>query len=133
MAEQLTVGQIESALKAKAGNIAAAAKTLGVARSTLYRRIEKSPGLQDVLTDAREELVDIAESALRKEVLGGNITAIIFTLKTQGKNRGYVERVQNEVTGADGGPIKVTDGLTDDERSARIAALFDAARARRTG
>lgn len=94
MAEQLTVGQIESALKAKAGNIAAAAKALGVARSTLYRRIEKSPGLQDVLTDAREELVDIAESALRKEVLEGNITAIIFTLKTQGKGRGYVERIE---------------------------------------
>lgn len=133
MAARLTVQQIEEALKAKAGNIAAAARDLGVARTTIYRQIERSVGLQELLTDTREELVDIAESALRREVLNGNITAIIFTLKTQGKARGYVERVQNELTGADGGAIKVTDGLTDDERSARIAALFDAARARRTG
>lgn len=94
MAARLTVQQIEEALKAKAGNIAAAARDLGVARTTIYRQIEKSPGLQELLTDTREELVDIAESALRREVLNGNITAIIFTLKTQGKGRGYVERIE---------------------------------------
>lgn len=41
--------------------------------------------------------------------------------------------VQQEVSGKDGGAIEVNDGLTDAERSARIAAIFDAARARRTG
>lgn len=91
----LTNAQIEHALKLKAGNIAAAAREMGVSRSTLNRRIAGSPGLREFVYDAREELVDIAESALKREVLGGNITAIIFTLKTQGKQRGYVERVEN--------------------------------------
>ena len=103
----LTVKQAEDALKKTAGNVMAAARALGVSRSTLYRKISESAALQEVLTDAREELVDIAESALRKEVLNGNITAIIFTLKTQGKERGYVER--QELTGRDGeqlqGPV----------------------------
>jgi hypothetical protein len=102
----LTVKQAEDALKKTAGNVMAAARALGVSRSTLYRKIGESAALQEVLTDTREELVDIAESALRKEVLGGNITAIIFTLKTQGKDRGYVER--QEVSGKDGKPIEIT-------------------------
>jgi len=104
---RLTSAQIEQALQAKAGNIAAAARELGVARSTIYRRIEKSAHLRSILVDAREELVDIAESALRREVLSGNITAIIFTLKTLGKERGYVERYQAEHTGIGGGPVRV--------------------------
>jgi len=100
----LTVAQIEAALKQAAGNVTYAAKSLSVSRTTLYRRINNSAVLAKVLTDSREELVDIAESALRKEVLAGNITAIIFTLKTQGKSRGYVER--QEHTGAGGGAIE---------------------------
>ena len=42
---------------------------------------------------------------------------------------------RKEITGKDGGPIetKNVDGVTDDERVARIAALLDEARARRTG
>lgn len=84
----------------------AAARQLGIARSTLYRKIEANPELQELLIDTREELIDLAESALRKEVLQGNIAAIIFTLKTQGKGRGYIER--HEHVGSPGAaPIEV--------------------------
>lgn len=40
-----------------------------------------------------------------------------------------------EMTGADGGPIKTKDEnvISDEERLARLAALLDAARTRRTG
>lgn len=92
---RLTAAQIENALRAKAGNVAAAARELQVSRSTLYRRINASAALRDLLADAREELVDIAESALRKQVIEGNTTAIIFALKTLGKQRGYVERTES--------------------------------------
>ena len=97
MGSKLTVGKITEALKATSGNISAAARALGVTRNGLYYHINKSVTLQQLLTDTREELVDIAESALRREVLDGNITAIIFTLKTQGKARGYVERQEHQV------------------------------------
>jgi len=113
----LTVEQVEHALKQTAGNVSSAARALGVSRTTLYNKINASTTLQQALTEYREELVDIAESALRREVLNGNITAIIFTLKTQGKERGYVERTQTEVSGKDGGAVEVRvtglEGLSD--------------------
>ncbi|HQM65783.1 MAG TPA: helix-turn-helix domain-containing protein [Anaerolineaceae bacterium] len=102
---RITDKQIEHAIKQTAGNVSQAAKALQVSRTTVHKRIAKSEKLREVLRDTREELIDIAESALRREVLDGNITAIIFTLKTQGKARGYVER--QEVTGADGGAVIV--------------------------
>jgi transposase-like protein len=101
----LTITQIEHAIKQTAGNVSQMARELGVSRSTVNRRIADNPKLKQLLEDEREELVDIAESSLRREVVLGNITAIIFTLKTQGKSRGYVER--QEFTGANGGAIEV--------------------------
>jgi predicted regulator of amino acid metabolism with ACT domain len=105
--KRLTVEQIETALKKKAGNIAQAAKELGVERNTVYAHIKSSPTLQTVLQNTREELVDIAESALLRGVLDGNMTAIIWTLKASpaAKARGWSER--QELTGADGGAVTV--------------------------
>lgn len=102
----LTVEQLEHAIRQTAGNISQAAKALGVSRSTVNRRVAESATLKQLVLDTREELVDIAESALRREVLGGNITAIIFTLKTQGKERGYVER--QEWAGVKDKPIVIS-------------------------
>lgn len=106
-----TVAQIDEALKAKAGNVTAAASALGASRSTIYNQINASPTLKQALVDYRESLVDIAESALRKGVLEGNMTAIIFTLKTVGKDRGYVERSQYEHSKPGGGDLFDFDGL----------------------
>ena len=44
--------------------------------------------------------------SLRRAIVGGEGWAVALTLKTLGKDDGYVERVQNEVTGADGGPVQ---------------------------
>lgn len=43
----------------------------------------------------------------------------------------YGEKIHQELTGKDGGPIKYD--TPDEERAARLAALLDAARARRAG
>lgn len=112
--KRLTIQQIEDALTKTAGNISQAAKALGVNRNTLYNRINKSAQLATVLQNTREELVDIAESALRREVLNGNMTAIIWTLKASpaAKARGWSER--QEVTGADGSAITVKVVYDDD-------------------
>ncbi len=78
------------------GNVAGAAKTFAVHRSSLQELIGKTPALQQVLRDAREGMKDHAESALYNAVIAGEAWAVCFFLKTQGKDRGYVERQEVE-------------------------------------
>ena len=105
MAEKYTTAQIIEALREKHGNMAAAARFLNCSRNTISRYIKKYPTVQAVADEERETLIDFAENQLFKQVQDGNITAIIFTLKTIGKHRGYVER--QEVTGAEGKALTI--------------------------
>ena len=93
------------------GNISSIARRLGVTRATAYSYKERWKTVEDAINDEREAMLDFTENQLFKQVQDGNITAIIFTLKTLGKNRGYVER--REVTGKDGDPITIVNW--DDE------------------
>ena len=95
------------ALTAAGGLVTSAAKRLGCAPKTVYRYIERFPALKDVLGEARESSVDLAESKLMEAINAGNLTAIIFFLKTQGKSRGYSERSEFGHTTA-GEPFKFT-------------------------
>lgn len=68
-------------------------------RNTVYTWIESYATAQQALQNARESALDNAESILYKKILDGDTTALIFFLKTQGKNRGYSERHEQHVTG----------------------------------
>lgn len=85
------------------GLIARVAKMLDCSRKSIYERAEKSPTLKAAIEDSRRYAVDATEDALHKRIEAGDTTAIIFLLKTLGKERGYVERV--EMTGKDGGNL----------------------------
>ncbi len=78
------------------GNISATAKHLGVVRKTIYNRIAKSEELKAVLHDSRESMLDALETTLYDIALGGNVTALIFALKTQGRARGYGDQFKVE-------------------------------------
>ena len=60
-----------------------------------------------MLTEARENTLDFVESKLMKAIDDGNLTAIIFFLKTRGKSRGYSERSEFG-RASDGEPVQVT-------------------------
>ena len=112
MKEKYTAAQIIEALREKHGNLSAASRYLNCSRDTIRRYIDLYPTVKAVADEERETLIDFAENQLFQQVKDGNITAIIFTLKTIGKHRGYVER--QEVTGADGGAIIVDWDSIDD-------------------
>ncbi len=82
MKEKFTSTQIIEALREKHGNLSAAARFLGCDRHTVSRYIDTYPTVKAVADEERETLIDFAENQLFKQVQDGNITAIIFTLKT---------------------------------------------------
>lgn len=81
----------------KAGNISAACTALGIDRNTFTAWREKYPKLAQLLDNVDESLIDFSESKLLEQINAGNLTAIIFHLKTKGKKRGYVESMEQNV------------------------------------
>lgn len=116
-----TQKQVEAALIAMSGNVSAAARSLGMQRHHLHKIISRSEKLQQVVYDARQSMCDNAESALNRAVINGEAWAVCFTLKTQAKDRGYIERTQQEITGRDGGPIEQRTTVFD--HSAAVASI----------
>jgi alanine-alpha-ketoisovalerate/valine-pyruvate aminotransferase len=90
---------IIAALESVNGMIYLAARKLGCAPKTIYRRMAKSEIIREAVEDSRGELIDISEQKLRQAVLNGEPWAVAMVLKTLGKKRGYVERVENEQSG----------------------------------
>lgn len=80
----------------KGGNISATCSALGITRQTFFNYRNSSKLLDQRLNEVAESLVDFAESKLVEQINDGNLTAIIFFLKTKGKSRGYVERIESE-------------------------------------
>ena len=95
---------IEAARDSK-GFVTIIAKRLGCSRTYVYTLAKKYPTFQQAIDEEREGLKDFAEGKLQEQINAGNMTAIIFYLKTQAKERGYVER--HEVTGKDGDSITI--------------------------
>ena len=81
------------------GLISVAARRLGVSRSAVYAAVNRHKRVAEALQDARERTTDLAEGKLYGKINDGDITAIIFYLKTQAKARGYVERQEQEHAG----------------------------------
>ena len=90
------IQQYKSELLQNGGNISVTAKKFRMDRNTLYSIINGSKELQDTLVQARETMLDFAEGLLHSQIKE-NPTLLIFFLKTQGKKRGYVERVEQSV------------------------------------
>ena len=96
---------IIKALEETHGMIYLAANALGCSPHTIYRRAEKNKKVQEVIDVQRGKLIDKAELKLEQAVMNGEPWAVTLTLKSLGKNRGYVER--QEVTGAEGNDINL--------------------------
>lgn len=84
------------AYRANAGNATKASEAVGIHRTTYRRWYNSDPDFAAAIDEVDDEQIDIAESELNKLIKSGNLTAIIFYLKTKGKCRGYVERVETD-------------------------------------
>jgi hypothetical protein len=59
-------------------------------KQCIYKMMADKSQLEDIITVAREMIVREAENSLLKNIQKGNVTSIIFALKTLGRSKGYV-------------------------------------------
>lgn len=114
MAEiQLTDEEFFKILRENAGLFARTAKaiteTYGInySRQAARERALKQP---EVLADIEDESLDLAEGGMNDLMKSMDedvkFKSCQFVLKTKGKKRGYVERVENAVTDSEGNNIQ---------------------------
>lgn len=113
-----TVAQVVEALVAAKGFVSVAARSLGCSDGTVRNYIARYEACATAQQDARERMIDLAEAKLYQLVQEGNVAAVIFTLKTVGKNRGYIEpglqlRMENELRNGNGDSVVTTVTLAD--------------------
>ena len=93
-----------------------AAQILGCSHVTVYNYAKRYPSVQKAIDANRGEVIDAAELALYDAVLAKEHWAVAFTLRTIGRDRGYVEKQALDVTSG-GEPLTVIverdDGKTD--------------------
>lgn len=99
-----TAEEVVAAIEGSKGFVTIIGKRLGCSARHVYNLLDKYATARDALANEREGMRDFAEGMLYKRIEGGDTTVIIFYLKTQAKERGYVER--QEVTGAGGGEVR---------------------------
>lgn len=111
------------ALNKSMGNVTLACKNVGIARSTYYDWIEADSEFNKQVKEISEVQLDFVESKLFNQIDKENITAIIFYMKCQGKQRGYVER-QEIVNRVD--IENDLQALSDEQLQERLNELRDA-------
>lgn len=123
-----TTEAILEALQLTGGNLNQAAKHLGAAYFTLYKRAKDDRAIRRAIKRERRRMVDMAEYHLRKAMESEHPDQkdVHFVLKTLGKNRGYSEKQELEHTGSGGGPISLMPfdprHLTEEEQEIILKA-----------
>lgn len=89
---------------------------IGVSKPTLHKYFRKE--LDTAMIEANAQ---VAQSLFNQAVKHGNVTAMIFWLKTRAKEQWKESPQQVEHTGKDGGPMQTVQLNTDDPQEAARA------------
>lgn len=89
--KRYTATEVAEAIKEARGYVSKAATILGCTVVTVYNYINEYSSVAEAVNETREQRHDHVESALMKAIDEGNVTAAIFYLKTQGRQRGWGE------------------------------------------
>lgn len=109
--------QLIEAIRQSRGRIRVAARSLGCTVNVFHDRRKVSREVDDAIREAREELVDLAEESLVKLLEEHDFRAINLVLRTLGKDRGYVERIET---------VSISDEALDQEIAKERAKLAEA-------
>ncbi len=79
------------------GNVSVACKNFGCDNKTFYNWYNADEEFRTACDAVKEKRKDFIESALDKRIQAGDTSAIIFAAKTICKDRGYVEKTEQNV------------------------------------
>jgi hypothetical protein len=113
--QRYTPDQVVYAIQETRGLVTMAARHLGCTPDTVHNYAKRYPKVADALKAARYAMADVAELALYNAIIDQQAWAVCFYLKTQAKDRGYIER--QEISGQ----VDVRLSLADIARQAAIS------------
>jgi hypothetical protein len=116
--EQMTNSDINKkgmvdALEKSLGVVTSACKSVGISRETHYRWLREDEEYKNEVESISDIALDFAETQLQKQIKEGSTAATIFYLKTKGKKRGYIERVEQEIRGGLENKLEISIVRTD--------------------
>lgn len=117
--ERYKAEQVIDAIQASKGLITVAARRLNCHPDTVRRYQREYPTVAAAIKEQREGVTDLAEAALFRAINDGEAWAVCFYLKTQGKERGYIERSDFHHTIAPGTAAQLTDEALEAELKKR--------------
>lgn len=82
------------ALEISLGVVTSACKNAQVSRKTFYQYCLEDLEFKALVDEIQEVALDFAESALHAQIKDGIPSSTMFYLKTKGKKRGYIERLE---------------------------------------
>ena len=97
--QRFTADQVARALTLNHGLVHITAKQLQCDPQTVYNYMKRYATVQAACDNARESMVDTAESKFYDAIQNGEAWALAMMLKTKGKDRGYVEKRELDVDG----------------------------------
>ena len=132
MGKMPNIEDFKKVCNAKGGILSSIASVFGVERKTVYNWCEKNSKYKEALDSSREVFLDITETNLQTLVKGipkyaeeeknGKIvkvfavwetapseSAIIFVLRTIGKKRGYIEKIEQDINATGNVSINFAD------------------------
>ena len=101
--------------KKSLANVSATCKANSISRTTWYEWIKEYEWFAQEVENIREDTKDFVEGKLMQNITAGKEASIFFYLKTQAKDRGYIERT--EVVSKD---VDEFENLTDDELDEKL-------------
>jgi hypothetical protein len=108
------------AIKKAGGLVAPAAQALGVERATVYGMAKRHPTVAAAIKDAREDILDMAESKVFAAANGGNLQMCTYLLDRLGAERGYLPKQEINLPGLS--PRELA-GMSDTELEERAREL----------
>jgi hypothetical protein len=84
--------QVKAALESSRGLASIAARKLSCSHQTVLNYMKRYPDVAAVAQRAREAMTDVAEMKFWNALAKGEQWAVTLQLKTQGRERGYVEQ-----------------------------------------